>query len=59
MRKYLLARLKEPSTWRGVIAIAAGGGAIAISPDQADQLIGAGLTMIGVINTLRKEQPKA
>lgn len=48
MRAYLLARLKEPSTWRGIVLIATACGAV-LSPDQQEAIIAGGLLVAGLI----------
>jgi len=48
MRDYLLARLREPSTWRGLVLIATACGT-ALSPDQQEAIVTAGLLMAGLI----------
>ena len=39
---YIYARLSEPSTWRGIIALVTAA-VVALSPDQMDKIIAAGL----------------
>jgi hypothetical protein len=51
---YLLDRLKEPSTWRGLIGLLTGFG-IVIKPELADAIIAVGVGLIGLINVIRKE----
>lgn len=46
MRDYLLARLKEPSTWRGIIFLASALGAT-IRPDLAEAIIILGVALAG------------
>lgn len=48
MRAYLIARLQEPSTWRGLVLIATAAGA-ALSPDQQEAIVAGGLLLAGVI----------
>lgn len=48
MKQYILERLKEPSTWRGLVLIATALGA-KISPDQAEAIVVAGLFLVGAI----------
>ena len=50
---WLLARLSENSTWRGLILVATAAGA-QISPERATAIISFGLTLVGFINILRK-----
>lgn len=51
IRSYVIARLKEPSTWRGIVAILTACG-IAISPAQIEAIITVGLMIAGVIGTV-------
>ncbi len=48
MRDYLLARLQEPSTWRGLVLIATALGAV-LSPDQQEAIVAGGLLVAGLI----------
>ena len=41
---YICARLSEPSTWRGMIALVTAPG-VALSPDQVDKIVAAGLAL--------------
>lgn len=50
---YVLDRLKESSTWRGLILIAAAAG-LKLHPEQADAIVAAGLALAGAINVFRK-----
>jgi hypothetical protein len=58
MIQYILNRLNETSTWRGIISILTGLG-VKLRPDLAEAIISAGLSLIGIINILRKEKPNA
>lgn len=53
--KYLLERLKEPSTWRGLFAVFTAIG-IKLAPDMQEAILTTGLALIGVINVARKEK---
>ena len=55
--KYLLARLSENSTWRGLLLVATSLG-IAIEPDQAAAITAAGLGLIGLINVFINTEEK-
>ena len=44
--QYFFARLKEPSTWRGIIMVATAYGAM-LSPAQATAIITLGLALAG------------
>ena len=52
--EYLLNRLKEPSTWRGIVSFAMAVG-ITIEPNMAEQIIAAGVTVVGLILTFKKD----
>lgn len=54
--KYILARLMEPSTWRGIISLLTVFG-VRIAPDQADAIFTAGVSVYSAINIFRKEKP--
>lgn len=54
MKKIIFDRLKQESTWRGLIQLAIACG-IGISPDQATAIIAAGVSIIGAINVLKKD----
>ena len=45
---YLLARLREASTWRGIMALLTAAG-VALEPAQIEAIVIAGLAVIGVI----------
>jgi len=53
-KDYILNRLKEPSTWRGFVALAMAAG-IGISPEMIEQIVAAGVTVIGLILTFKKD----
>jgi len=52
--KYLLERLNEKSTWRGVLALATALG-IKLHPELQEAILTTGLALIGLINVFRKE----
>ena len=52
---YILTRLSETSTWRGVAMIVAASG-LAIEPNQFNAIAAAGIAVAGAINVLRKEK---
>jgi hypothetical protein len=54
--KYILNRLFEPSTWRGLVSLATIFG-VKIAPDQADAILTAGVSIYSAINIFRKEKP--
>lgn len=53
--KYILARLFEPSTWRGLVSLATLFG-LKIAPDQADAVLTAGVSLYSAINIFRREK---
>lgn len=52
---YLIERLQEPSTWRGIMAAATGMG-IVITPEYAEAIIAAGLGLMGLIGVATKDK---
>jgi len=55
MKSYLLARIREASTWRGAIFFATALG-IPIAPALADAIITAGLALAGLVGVLIPDQ---
>jgi len=53
---YILDRLSESSTWRGGILILTAIFSVEIAPELQNQIVAAGLGLVGIINVLRKEQ---
>lgn len=53
MIPYILARLTENSTWRGLIMLVTALG-VKVAPDQAEAIISAGLAVVGLINVFRR-----
>lgn len=52
---WILKRLSEQSTWRGIILLATGLG-VSIEPEKGEAIIALGLAAVGLINIIRKEQ---
>lgn len=48
MKAYILARAKEPSTWRGIILMLTAIG-VPIAPAMADAIVSVGLAVAGLI----------
>jgi hypothetical protein len=48
MKAYLLARLREPSTWRGLVTIGTLCG-WALSPEQQEAVIIVGVLLVGLL----------
>lgn len=53
--QYVIDRLKEVSTWRGIILIITAFG-VTLSPEQAESIIAAGIALVGMFGVLRKEK---
>ena len=51
---YLLARLREASTWRGIMALLTAAG-VALNPTQIEAIVTAGLAVIGVIGVFFRD----
>ena len=51
MKAYILERMKEPSTWRGVIYMLTAVG-IPIAPALADSIIAVGLALAGLVGVV-------
>ena len=48
-------RLSEPSTWRGLVALATGLG-IAITPEMAAAITAFGISLIGLVGMFSKDK---
>lgn len=57
MGKYVIERLAEPSTWRGIVALITAAG-ISLSPEQATAITAAGLAIIGVVGAFFSDKVK-
>lgn len=55
MKKYIVDRLRERSTWIGLFALLTGMG-INVAPDMQDIIIGMGLAASGLIGILTKDK---
>ena len=53
--KYILDRLKEPSSWRGLVMIATAFG-VAVNTELMDSIIAAGTGLAGVIGFVFKDK---
>ena len=53
--KYILDRLKEPSSWRGLVMIVTAFG-VSVSPELMDSIIAAGTGLAGVIGFVFKDK---
>jgi hypothetical protein len=52
---WLLDRLKEQSTWRGIVLLVTAFG-VKLDPERGEAIIALGLAVVGLINVLRKER---
>ena len=52
---YLLTRLTEQSTWRGIILLLTAFG-VQVEPELQGHIIAGGLAIVGIINVFRKEK---
>ena len=55
MKSYLLERIKEPSTWRGLTLLLTALG-IPLAPGVADAVIAVGLAVAGLIGAVVPDQ---
>jgi hypothetical protein len=55
MKNYLLARAKEPSTWRGLVLLLTAVG-IPVAPDVAEAVVAAGLGLSGLIGVFTADK---
>jgi len=53
----ILEKLSEQSTWRGLILLATACG-LQLSPEHSAAIISVGLSIVGLINVIRKEPSK-
>ena len=51
MKSFILARAKEPSTWRGLFLFLAAAG-VPIAPQMAESIIATGLAVAGLIGVV-------
>lgn len=54
---FLLERLKEPSTWRGIIWLITAFG-FALDPDQREAIVTTGMSLVGLIGVFTSEYKK-
>ena len=54
--KYFLNRLKEPSSWRGIVLILTICG-ISLDKDQQEAIMVAGLALVGLIGAFAPDKP--
>ena len=57
MNGWLLARLREPSTWRGLVWLATVAG-LSLRPDQAEAIVTVGMALAGLLGVFLRDEPK-
>jgi len=55
MKDYVLERLKEPSTWRGITLLLTAIG-VPLAPGVSDAIISLGLAVAGLIGVVTKDK---
>ena len=53
MKAYILARAKEPSTWRGILLFLTAIG-VPIAPELANNIVTVGLGLAGIVGMVTK-----
>lgn len=54
---WLISRLREPSTWRGIVWLATVAG-LSLRPDQAEAIVAAGMALAGLLGVFLADEPK-
>ena len=55
---WVLARLREPSTWRGIVWLATVAG-LSLRPDQAEAIVTVGMALAGLLGVFLCDEPKS
>jgi hypothetical protein len=55
--KWLLRRLREPSTWRGLVWLATVAG-LSLRPEQAEAIVAAGMALAGLLGVFLPDESK-
>lgn len=55
MKEFILARGKEASSWRGLVALLTAVG-VTLSPEQAEAIVALGLAVIGAIGVFTADK---
>jgi len=55
MLDYVIKRLGEASTWRGIVAFVTALGVV-LTPEQVNAIVAAGLALIGIIGVFTKDK---
>lgn len=53
MKNYIFERMKEPSTWRGVLLFLTAVG-VPIAPELANHIVTGGLALAGIVGMVTK-----
>lgn len=53
MKSYILARAKEPSTWRGILLFLTAIG-VPVAPELANNIVTVGLGLAGIVGMVTK-----
>ena len=56
--RWLLRRLREPSTWRGLVWLATVAG-LSLRPDQAEAIVTAGMALAGLLGVFLADETKS
>lgn len=51
---YILERLKEPNSWRGLVWIITAAGFV-LEPEQREAIVTAGMTLAGILGVITKD----
>lgn len=54
---WIMRRLREPSTWRGLVWLATMAG-LSLRPDQAEAIVAAGMALAGLLGVFLADEPK-
>lgn len=55
---WLLNRLREPSTWRGLVWLATVAG-LSLRPDQTEAIVTVGMALAGLLGVFLRDEPKS
>lgn len=55
MKSYILARVREPSTWRGIILLLTAIG-VPVAPQMAEAIVTAGLGVAGLVGVISPDK---
>lgn len=55
--QFLRARLSEPSTWRGVVALVTAAG-VSLEPTQVAAIVSAGMAVMGLVGAFLPDRPR-